>query len=791
MKKSITENENDIIIYLSKNKDSIDNQNNIKDLKKGLNINSDSNSYEFYEFSSVDEVFNTISNSAFTIIYVVINEDSLEQFFEKYEKEIKDLMVVFANIIICKNIFKHYNKKYVKDLAYNPGGITDDIRNVITYIKNTQNYFYSEGKGNENYKNNKNDYVNLKDKNAKYEQVFIKIKTKEELILPTIMNKLINNILINDEELYNFQKILLYNYPQFFKFIFPSKEKYIKVPYEIMAKYFVYFYTLDSDFYRDLNKLLTIEEKKKIYTQLINIFYYSIYNNGFNNCSDWRLYRGGIMSKSEFEQIHNLLENQKNNNKKEGQLVLICSKNFLSFSRDKDTAISFINTSIENTDFVPYLFELEEIENTDYFIPNINVEENYSEYDEDEVLFLPYSCFLVNKITPAVEKEENYYIFNLEYLDKLENQVNKELKEMVSNPEGQKKLEKIFNNPFGKEIYGFFDNIHHQFEDFIKEQFGIEIKCEKPDLKTVSEDNNDIVFINYEPENHIKKHIPKNKKVGIIYNVNEEDIDEDGYVNILGKNFVEVNNNKVSLVINGKEENLCHKYKLNKGINSIEFIFKEKIQNYSYLFYDCTSLSDIDMLKDWDVSSATNLDCLFYGCSSLKDIYGLKKWNVKNVNHFSYLFYGCTSLKNISALKNWDVSEGLFFSCLFFGCTSLKNISALKNWNVSKGNYFNYLFYGCTSLKDISALKNWDVSNGNYFSYLFYGCTSLTNISPLKNWNVSNGNNFSYLFCNCDSLTDISPLKSWDVRNGTNFISMFQNCPIINESKPSWIYKTN
>ena len=232
-------------------------------------------------------------------------------------------------------------------------------------------------------------------------------------------------------------------------------------------------------------------------------------------------------------------------------------------------------------------------------------------------------------------------------------------------------------NDFGKDIGDLFkDNIYEEYENYVNNKVDIQIKVEKPNKNM--DFGQDKVLIEFNPEN--QKKFNNNISIDeLIYNVEEKDIDKEGYVIIIGENFCKENNDKVDLIINGKKENLCHKYKLQKGINKIKIIFKKDIQNYSYLFCDCSSLSDISSLSTWDVSNVNNLTCLFYGCNSLKILSGLRKWNVKNVNHFSYMFYGCTSLTNLRGLKNWDVSNGIFFNCLFSGCTSLKDISALKN----------------------------------------------------------------------------------------------------------------
>ena len=44
---------------------------------------------------------------------------------------------------------------------------------------------------------------------------------------------------------------------------------------------------------------------------------------------------------------------------------------------------------------------------------------------------------------------------------------------------------------------------------------------------------------------------------------------------------------------------------------------------------------------------------MFYNCSSLSDIKSLENWNVSNGNDFSYMFIGCSFLLDIKSLKNW------------------------------------------------------------------------------------------------------------------------------------------
>ena len=53
------------------------------------------------------------------------------------------------------------------------------------------------------------------------------------------------------------------------------------------------------------------------------------------------------------------------------------------------------------------------------------------------------------------------------------------------------------------------------------------------------------------------------------------------------------------------------------------------------------------------------------------------------------MFNNCSSLSNIKGLENWNVSNGNNFSDIFSGCLSLLNIKGLQNLNLSDWEYKN------------------------------------------------------------------------------------------------------
>ena len=62
----------------------------------------------------------------------------------------------------------------------------------------------------------------------------------------------------------------------------------------------------------------------------------------------------------------------------------------------------------------------------------------------------------------------------------------------------------------------------------------------------------------------------------------------------------------------------------NVGIKSLEKLDVSQCSDFSYMFYGCSSLSDIKQLDKWNVSQCTDFSCVFYKCSKI--------WDRKHIN---------------------------------------------------------------------------------------------------------------------------------------------------------------
>ena len=787
---------------------------------KNKKILRDNYNFDFDDSLDINNAFNNLRKLSFEFAFVIININLFENFTKIYNEEFaKQNRVVIASIIICDNIYDNFDKKYINHPFYNPGGITDDIKGIVNYIKYVQNSYYTSPE--------QEKYIDLTElhKEGFGKMMFQIISEEKDFIIPVMWNKIITDFKIDGSKLSKLQRNLIYSHSDVKEYIYPAREKLFKISDHILAKFFLYLYTKESSFYGTINRILSHDDGFDIYREFITVFFRSLRNKTFETFTKQKLYRGTIIPKNDLERLKELMKK-----KTEKQDILFFTKNFLSFSKSRGVADSFLNNGknkvVGNNSLLLCMFIIEKGENSIAY--NIDVLDNSALGDkEEEVLFLPMSSFLVTKIE-TIDEYKNYIY--LKYLDKYKIKIDEKLRKISKSEKEKLDFKKAFLNDYGKYIYMLYNNIIDDCNKYISK----DIKDFRVDIPDITKDYLDEALqaiIKYDTEEEAKKMLqeqklnndttktPNNK---IIYEVTEKDIDQDGFVKILGENkqgddFVKLNKDKVQLIINGKESPLCYKYKLNLGINEIIFNFTKKVDDFSYLFFEVTSLSDISALdkwdtrnvvnlnhlfsgcgklsdisalRGWDTGSCENFSCLFSNCISLKDISPLSNWNVGNGVFFSYLFYNCSSLEYLYGLENWDVSQGKFFSCAFAYCSKLKHISPLENWNTSNGLFYSHLFFNCTSLNDITALENWNVSVGSFFDYLFYNCNSLIDINPIKNWDIRKATTFDYAFYGCSSLIDLNPLKNWNISSNCSLLSMFSGCNSIEESRPSWFYRT-
>ena len=177
------------------------------------------------------------------------------------------------------------------------------------------------------------------------------------------------------------------------KILLDSIKSMTNIPIEILSKYYARFYTIESNFYKDINKDLGLNKKEK-YLSFIKTLYEGVKLKSLDLAKNKILYRGSKISNEEVKTIKSYL------NKKIPNLpgAIVFSKSFLSFSKEKGIAEKFLNNKNGNENLSKVLYILEKDDNIGYNLSTHGDIEEISYFpNEKEVLFFPFSSFELKK----------------------------------------------------------------------------------------------------------------------------------------------------------------------------------------------------------------------------------------------------------------------------------------------------------------------------------------------------------------------------------------------------------
>ena len=146
------------------------------------------------------------------------------------------------------------------------------------------------------------------------------------------------------------------------------------------------------------------------------------------------------------------------------------------------------------------------------------------------------------------------------------------------------------------------------------------------------------------------------------------------------------------------------------------------------------------------------------GCVSLRKIASPTEKSFEKITDFSYGFYKCTSLISIPEDLFANCSKVTNFTKTFWNCTSLTSIP--ENLFANCPTTFEGTFGYCTSLTSIPENLFANCPNVTTFAGTFYNCTSLTSIPENLFANCPNVTSFMQTFYECTGLTG-EPIKLW------------------------------
>ena len=180
------------------------------------------------------------------------------------------------------------------------------------------------------------------------------------------------------------------------------------------------------------------------------------------------------------------------------------------------------------------------------------------------------------------------------------------------------------------------------------------------------------------------------------------------------------------------------------------------LNNLSGLFSECSSITTINNINNWEVSGVTNMSEMFRDTQFNQPLSG---WNVSNVIDMSGMFLRSQFNQPIN---NWEVS-GVTSMAGMFDETPFDQ--PLSGWNVSNVIDMSSMF---KETPFDQYIDNWNVSGVTNMSYMFQSTTSFN--QPLSGWNVSNVNDMYEMFYNSQFN---QPIGNWDVSNVTNMYGVF------------------
>ena len=459
-------------------------------------------------FNSLQKGIDYLLSKKFRFVYLVISGSLLQEYIKLYTNNINLITCIPITCIYTSKNFKlilekkkPYDEKklnkiifnYINHPFFNPGGVFDNFKDIIKFFKfcndklninKIYNIEYTIKKleycNNKLYiENNKlfnNNKLNINSffENYDYSNLFSfeKINYIQDLIFPFFIYKLLD---------YEYDKNNLNNFFKLLTNIYNDNKKIIKllkplqnlnnIPDIISLKFLLFIYTLDSNFYKDLNYSLLIE-KYDIFEPMLLLLNKSIKKRLLPKSINDNLYRCCSLNNKEISKLNEIFLNKK--------FDLPCgylfSKSILSFSKNYQIAYQFMNNQNFNENTTPVIIQIlrDNNFNDDSYILNIDLKDiSFFNY-ESEVIFLPYSFFTIEKIEETSftigDKIINGNIITLDYCCKYKNIISI----LIKDGQIEEMINKILINNYVKDFLKY--KLINKFTKenlilFIKENF--------------------------------------------------------------------------------------------------------------------------------------------------------------------------------------------------------------------------------------------------------------------------------------------------------------------------------
>ncbi len=212
-------------------------------------------------------------------------------------------------------------------------------------------------------------------------------------------------------------------------------------------------------------------------------------------------------------------------------------------------------------------------------------------------------------------------------------------------------------------------------------------------------------------------------------------------------------------------------------------------------FSSCIELLDIACvdLPTWNPGSAFTA---FINCSSLTTINRISEWDLSGENNYRGMFSSCNVLEfdpsvsgGIMDFSGWDVSNGSLFTHMFLRCNRMNS----KMFQItSSATDIEGMFDSCTVFDNAgnTSMDSWDVSLVTTMKQTFMSALAFNR--NISGWTTSSLNNLSKTFAGFPNTSPANemafnqPIGLWDTKLVTNFNGVFVNCSSFDQDLSNW-----
>ena len=204
-------------------------------------------------------------------------------------------------------------------------------------------------------------------------------------------------------------------------------------------------------------------------------------------------------------------------------------------------------------------------------------------------------------------------------------------------------------------------------------------------------------------------------------------------------------------------------------ITGLEYLNTEKVTDMYGMFYNCSSLTSLDVTH-FNTANVTDMRFMFYYCSSLTSL-DVTHFNTAKVTNMRYMFYNCKALTSLD-VTHFNTANVTNMSNMFSYCSALTSLD-VTNFNTAEVTNMSSMFASCSSLTSLDVTK-FNTVNVTNMSKMFYDCVALLSLD-VTNFNTANVTDMSYMFFCCSELTSLY-LTNFNTEKVTDMENMFFDC---------------